>query len=431
MTILADPSGLIVGDAETVGIRYFPGEEDKCPPFRVLYPASFNVRHSSSLGEENEQEGSTTTTRASNQTSRRRVSWFHEHGVAFFWNGYLHVAGIKKGSWLFAFLSTAIGAIASIATFSCSVLGWNGLHFPRGLLSVDAPPAIVIETKKKDKKPLIVFSHGLTGTGEENLLLMSAWAKMGFVVVSVHHTDGSSCRVRIQNAASVAAAAAADGFYKHGPPFANYDATFRPKQILHRTRDIQQALEFVATSPDLAKIRSICNIQEIISAGFSYGAATAVLVAHTIPQRIKGLILLDGWFYIDVSQAAGIEFEFPPQAFLPEDGSDLSTIVPSVFINSEAFESYTKIYQATRRLARQFSGSGSVPRQNETPLSFDNMHVLKGTQHNNFCDVIFWFPTRLLRYLGVIGQGCDPRDRYREIIRISSDFLKTNFHETS
>jgi len=40
-----------------------------------------------------------------------------------------------------------------------------------------------------------LFSHGLTGTGEENTILCMEWAKHGYIVVSVHHTDGSSCCV--------------------------------------------------------------------------------------------------------------------------------------------------------------------------------------------------------------------------------------------
>ncbi|KAL3939861.1 MAG: hypothetical protein SGBAC_005496 [Bacillariaceae sp.] len=453
---MADPSGLIVGDAETVGLSYFPGEKGKCPPFRILYPATYDPQSSSDDGEDT--GGSTTAaiaitaiTASTTTYQRKRVCWFHKHGVGFFWNGYLHVVGIKEGTWLFAFLSTIIGWFGSMITFTSSVLGLNGLHLPTGLLSIDATPSQGIDNNSSNKKlPLIVFSHGLTGTGEENLLLMSAWAKIGFVVLAVHHTDGSSCRVRIhqrdQAETTPSRSSFKDMFYKHGPPFKNYDATFRPTQILHRANDIQQALEFVSKSPELASLRRIANVDEIISTGYSYGAATAVLVAHNammIPkdkQTIKGLILLDGWFYIDVSETAGIEFEFPQQAFPPKDNDNENdknndnnngdtptqvTPIPSVFINSQTFVDYPKIYAATRVLASKFSGNGSDPRKDQRQL--DNMHVIQGTRHNNFCEVIFWIPTRLLQYMGVVGKECDPRDSYREIIQISTDFLKTTF----
>jgi hypothetical protein len=57
-------------------------------------------------------------------------------------------------------------------------------------------------------------------------------------------------------------------------------------------------------------------------------------------------ILLDGWFYIDVSESAGIEFEFPEPAFQ----SGLK--VPAVFINSQSFSGMSKVYQATTKLAK-------------------------------------------------------------------------------
>jgi pimeloyl-ACP methyl ester carboxylesterase len=379
--------GIVLGEAETVGVRYFAGEKGSCPPIRIVYPALASAS-------------------ASATPTTQRVSWFQEHGFGFFVNGYLHVVGIKHGTWLYRFLSHILGTFASILSFASSyALGWINVHTPSGLFEIDATPCPV----KNDKKfPLIVFSHGLTGTGQENLLLLSAWAKLGFVVASVHHTDGSSNRVRLETNQS-----REDLYYQHGPSFTNYDANFRPMQILHRSKEMKQAIHFVQNDPRLRDIVAnlICDTDQVIAAGFSFGAATAVLTADMYPNSVRGLILLDGWFYIDVAESAGIEFEFPTQAFQQGKSFDIPNIL---FINSQQFASYPKVYNATCRLAKILNAKSC------------DMHVLDGTTHNNFCDIVFWIPSFVLRKLNVIGSA-DPRTVYQDIIRISTDFLKNNY----
>jgi pimeloyl-ACP methyl ester carboxylesterase len=379
--------GIVLGEAETVGYRYFAGVKGSCPPIRILYPASAS---------------------ASATPTTQRVGWFQEHGFGFFVNGYLHIVGIKHGTWLNRFLSPVFDTFASILSVASSyTLGWINVHTPLGLFAIDATPCPVKNDKKK--LPLIVFSHGLTGTGQENLLLLSAWAKLGFVVASVHHTDGSSNRVRLETKQS---REKEDLYYQHGPSFKNYDANFRPKQILHRSKEMKQAIDFVQNDPRLTDIVTNlnCDTDQVIVAGFSFGAATAVLTADMYPNSVKGLILLDGWFYIDVAESAGIEFEFPAQAFQPGKSFD----IPNVIINSEQFAGVPKVYNATCRLAKILNSKSS------------DMHVLDGTMHNNFCDIVFWIPTFVLRKLSVIGSA-DPRTVYQDIIRISTDFLKNNY----
>ena len=42
------------------------------------------------------------------------------------------------------------------------------------------------------KQTLVLFSHGLTGTGEENSIFCAALAKRGYVVAWIHHRNRSS-----------------------------------------------------------------------------------------------------------------------------------------------------------------------------------------------------------------------------------------------
>ena len=323
-----------------VGVQTFPATNTH-PPLRVFYPCSPNT-------------GS--------------FSWLAENGVPYYLQGFIRMG--SKSSLLLPFIY--------LISFLIPVR-WRRLPsvFP------NAPP-ITATTKR----PAIVFSHGLTGTGQEHALLLATWASLGYTVVSVHHTDGSSSRVRLADGSHLD--------YDPGPSYQNYDANFRPRQIEQRATEIAQACAFCESQWGVPLHWTV--------AGFSYGAATA---ARVLSQRSwAAAVFLDGWFYIDVSQTAQVEFPFPKQAFV--DGA-LSQL-PCVFVNSEEFANYPKLFRATKQHAKGH------------PL-----HVIQGTGHQNFCDVIFWMPQFLLKR--ILGRALGPRDpleAYREIVDITTQFLVRN-----
>jgi len=258
--------------------------------------------------------------------------------------------------------------------------------------------------------PVVIFSHGLTGTGQENTVLLAAWAARGLCVVSVHHTDGSSSCVPLApdhddgttNNSSTSSSSSTDLYYDPGPPFCEYDANFRPHQVQHRARELLQTCDFV--THELLPAGSTDPTRMAV-AGFSYGAATAArAIAMAPPDTFCASIYLDGWFHIDVSESAGVEFQFPKEAF--EDSFRPPNA--SLFCNSESFTRIPKLWKSTTFLANKSSSK---------------LHVIAGTGHQNFCDVIFWLPGFLSqrRFLG-LGKK-DPVEAYREIVDLSSDFL--------
>merc|ERR1712137_385 len=91
------------------------------------------------------------------------------------------------------------------------------------------------EPEDGKSRPLIVFSHGLTGTGEENATLLASWAREGCVVVSCQHMDGSSARVPLANGDSL--------WFKKSNMKA-YDPNFRPKQVHLRVQEVNQVVAF-------------------------------------------------------------------------------------------------------------------------------------------------------------------------------------------
>lgn len=374
-----------------VGVQFVPASSTH-PPLRIFYP--INVPdHPSRI------------------PPQRDVGWFDETGVVNYLEGYFDAFGILQGdSW------TSRWIVKPWLLLISYMLPMKWLRLP-GVFR-DSPP------RSPGQYPLVIFSHGLTGTGQENAALCASWAKEGMVVVGVWHTDGSSSHVPL-----------ADGtkrYYESPPPITQYDAHFRPRQVQKRAEELFQARQFMLDTSDksamplLQQIRSVIDPNRVAVAGYSYGAATVALTvaqmtSHShessiVSQQLpfQAAIFLDGWFHIDIQESAGIEFEFPVQAFeyVQNNGS---WPIPSLFLNSEQFHGYHKLFDATQKLA---TAAGTQP------------IVLSGTGHQNFCDVIFWFPTSLLQQLmmGAIGQ-VDPLKAYQEVVERSTDFLKQHLQQ--
>ena len=56
-----------------------------------------------------------------------------------------------------------------------------------------------LKTRCQDagRLPIILWSHGLTGNGDEHGLLAAALAADGNIVALLHHRDGSSAKVNL------------------------------------------------------------------------------------------------------------------------------------------------------------------------------------------------------------------------------------------
>ncbi|KAL7531766.1 hypothetical protein ACHAXR_005426, partial [Thalassiosira sp. AJA248-18] len=280
-------------------------------------------------------------------------------------------------------------------------------------------------------QPLVVFSHGLTGTGEENSIFCTSLAKRGYVVASIHHRDGSSSRVPLPDGTC--------RYYEHMPSGENYNPRHRLEQVQARAKEFLYSCSWMMGEEDIMmdeeddlysyhhpivdQIRPYLNKQRVIAAGFSYGAATASLACTLEPTKFQCAILLDGWFHIDYS-SRGVEFDFPPEAFGDDDDDDDDDdtdckkdglAIPSLFINSAQFQGYKKLYGATERLANQINTAcrGAAA----------EMHVLPGTTHSNFCDVIFWLPHQLAKKVFQLGDE-DAYDAYESILNWTIQFLE-------
>ena len=388
------PSTVIDPSGSPVGIRYFRATTEH-PPLRILYPA----------------DPTAVDEKPAWWRSHRKVGWFRDTGFYNFLEGYFAMAVRDKlpRKWMFSWIAVPFLRILSVIMPAA----WKKiphLHF-------NAPAS-----KTNRKYPLVVFSHGLTGSGQENLLLCAAWAQRGFVVANVHHQDGSSCKVQL-----------ADGswkYYQSAPSMDDsYDLNFRPNQVEIRANEMKQAYDFVTStnskdgtssmdqdSPSSACPTQISNLIDpkgpTIAAGFSFGAATAARVCTMSKSPFTAAILLDGWFHIQLTP--DIDFCFPQSAF--ESNSRLGTL-PALFLNSQQFQGYSRLFAATQQLAAAGrSKRSSVPK----------VHVVPGTGHQSFCDVLFWFwplPSKWWTKALSLGKA-EPVLAYQEIVQRTCNFLE-------
>lgn len=347
----------VVDPSSPVGVRDFFTEENELP-VRVFYPSM-----------------STDFSRKAN------AGWF-VRGLAYFIDGYLHFLfpNLRKYAvfrWLASFTAYVVSFFLPLARADLP------------MCKLDVPP------KESDEKyPLIVFSHGLTGSGEEQALLFTYWAQQGFVVAYVHHCDGSSCMVPRPKLNSHL-------LYEH-PDMLNYDKTFRPRKVRQRQEELHEMKNFILKGKGFdSDLRNVIDDSKVFASGFSFGAATASLEVVTHPSEYTACILLDGWFHIDVGEG----FDFPKEVH------DAGISIPTLFVGSAQFADMPGISKATANLSHDKSAA----------------HILTKSKHQNFVDVGFWLPAWLLRKVGAVGE-CDFYATYTELLMITRNFLISQVH---
>lgn len=324
------------------------------------------------------------------EPEKRSVGSFVK-GLAYFIEGYMHFLLPK-------WRESAVGkfAIYVFALITSLLMPFAKAILPKSVMGGQPQTHPVVGKQY----PLVVYSHGLTGTGEENALMLSYWSSKGFVVAAIHHCDGSSSRVHPKGANEL--------LYVH-PNYSNYDPNFRPTQIITREDELNELREFVLHDDTFpTSIRDIIDVTHVFVAGFSYGAATAALSVTKRQGAYKACILLDGWFHLEKFSPDMEAFDFPAEAHKKGIG------IPALFIGSQEFAGKEGIASATQRLiTKNSSTAGAVA------------HVLERSKHQNFTDVGFWVPAWVLQRIGAIGT-CDYYTTHLKILDLTHNFLQSH-----
>ncbi|KAL3811977.1 hypothetical protein ACHAXA_009595 [Cyclostephanos tholiformis] len=434
-----DPRRLVVGDAPFVGVLDVPGTVQR-PPVRLYYPAELSSFSSSSYS----------SSRWWRRKVPRRAGYFVNDRLAYFLQGFAHVSIARHNSrthvwilrpllWLLSYLLPVRGQARDSGT-------------GRGVIT--------------SRRRLVLFSHWTAG--EENSIFCASLARRGYVVVSVHHRDGSSCRAPSHDGSDCI-------YYEHFPTGEGFDPRRRLRQVHVRVREFLTCRSWIVgeggggdsfahsyTNDNAEHMRVVLDQirphlddgDGTIAAGFSYGAATAALAATLMPEKFNCVVLLDPWLHIDYT-SRGVEFDFPPEAFgsgwpsssyassssssfevissandddADRGGGGVGLSIPSVFINSSQFCGYEKLYAATRRLADRINNPRVVDDRDDDEKKDDHppraeMHVIPNTTHSNFCDIVFWIPRRLIGKAFGLGDA-NPYDVYEEILDKTVHFLR-------
>ena len=443
-SLFHSPHQLIVGNSPLVGVLDLPGNI-KRPPIRLFFPA-------------------TTTTATTRRLSPAK--YFVNNRVAYVLQGFAHIVLARHTTKVFRFILRPLLWLVSLIFPARFLIIPDTVHVRKDnveLVKYVSPSELLMDNdndsnkntntktkKNKSTQSLVMFSHGLTGTGEENSIFCTSLAKRGHVVASIHHRDGSSSRVPLADGTCL--------YYKHLPTGDEYNPHDRLEQVHFRAHELLYATSWMMGEVEeeeeeekkgnkngiLDEIRSHLSKDNIIASGFSYGSATVALASTLQSQRYKCAILLDPWLHIDYS-SKGYEFDFPPEAFgkpwpskndgtTGDDVDDSSSLkksnggrglnIPSIFINSSQFAGYTKLYGATCRLADIINNSQSNNKSSndddEHPRA--EMHVIEGTTHQNFCDTIFWLPRRIAKKIFGLGDA-NAYDAYESILNLTNKFL--------
>ncbi|RQM13591.1 hypothetical protein DD237_005963 [Peronospora effusa] len=172
---------------------------------------------------------------------------------------------------------------------------------------------------------------------------------------------------------------------------------FRNRQLQQRVREVRSVLDAIIKQETTAKsVFKQCNLDNVSVAGHSFGAATALTVAHQ-DVRFKKMVLLDAWM--------------EP---LDDDVRDgLGSRVPALHMLSEHFLHWRPNTESIDR-----HGRGCTHTQSR-------LTWLRGTRHNNFSDIPVFSPiiNRLMKSAGKI----DHFRALQAIGQLSAAFLTGDF----
>ena len=240
--VLVDP---LTTSTKNVGVRVIRNPKTGSA-LRVFYPSSSSFSSSSS------------------SSSKHPKTSIHRPGYAYFMTGYFVLfSSFMKflPRPILQFLSKLLGLAASI-------------FLPQAYFTLPScrdnlpPPA--------EKLPLLVWSHGLTGTGDEHGYMASILAQNGYIVAMPHHSDGSSSRCDISSTtsnttSSTSSSSSSDVWYQQ-PDYTNYDPLFRQKQAEHRAAEVADSIDIILADSSLGRF---VDVTKLAVGGFSFGAATA------------------------------------------------------------------------------------------------------------------------------------------------------------
>ena len=143
-------------------------------------------------------------------------------------------------------------------------------------------------SNKLEKYPLLIFSHGITGSRHLHQILFEHLASKGYIVFALDHSFDANLTI-----------------FPNGK-IADYrsEITGHPDSVLIREKQINtrafdvgfiiDQVREIETGMIDSKLSGRLDLDRIALGGHSYGGATAILASHN-HEIVKACVVLDGW----------------------------------------------------------------------------------------------------------------------------------------
>ena len=143
-------------------------------------------------------------------------------------------------------------------------------------------------SNKLEKYPVLIFSHGITGSRHLHQILFEHLASKGYIVFALDHSFDANLTI-----------------FPNGK-IADYrsEITGHPDSILIREKQINtrafdigfiiDQIRKIETGIIDSKLSGRLDLDRVALGGHSYGGATAILASHN-HEIIKACVVLDGW----------------------------------------------------------------------------------------------------------------------------------------
>lgn len=163
--------------------------------------------------------------------------------------------------------------------------------FPTHLKYVKSNSYKNINVIKNDRKglPILIFSHGITGSRLLHQILFESLASKGYTVFALDHSYDSNISIFPDSTV-------AD--YRSDLTGHVDSIKIRKKQIETRAKDVTfviNKIEEIQENKVISKLNNALDLNKISVGGHSYGGATAIY-ASSLDNRIIKCVILDGWF---------------------------------------------------------------------------------------------------------------------------------------